>query len=103
MNQPKNFRDLGIKTEVNSLSGDKIKIERVLNTPVTVKRYKIEPSKFQEKGNGKRLVLQIEYNKEVRVIFTGSVVLMDTIQKIPKEDFPFETTIKRTGEYFEFT
>lgn len=103
MTQPKKFSELGIKTEVNSLTGDKIKIERILNTPVTVTRYKIEPSKFQDNGNGKRLVLQIEHNNEARIIFTGSTVLMDTIEKIPKESFPFQTTIKRTGEYFEFT
>lgn len=99
----KQFKDLGIKTNIQSLKGDKIKIERILNKEITVVRYKIEPSKLADKGNGMRLVFQILHNGIDHIVFTGSGVLMDMIQQVPKEDFPFTTTITKTNDYFEFT
>jgi hypothetical protein len=96
----KKFSDFGIKTEVQNFSGDKIKIDRVLNRQIIVHQYKIENSKH---NNGKCLYMQIELDNTKRVLFTGSVVLLDTIQKIPEHNFPFTTTIIRNSEHFEFT
>lgn len=93
------FADFGIKAvESKALLGEKLKIEKVFNTPVEVLDFRIEPSKVT-KGNC--LYLQIEYKGELRVIFTGSVVLLDAIVKVPK--FPFTTTIVKENERYEFT
>jgi hypothetical protein len=62
----------------------------------------VEPSRF-EKGNGKCLHLQIEVNKTFHVVFTGSVVLMDMIEKVPKDKLPFITTIVKENERLQFT
>ncbi|NJE06874.1 hypothetical protein E3E36_12170, partial [Thermococcus sp. M36] len=79
-----------------------IKIDRVLNKQITVEAYKIEQSKF-EKGNGKRLDMQITVDGTKRLLFTGSINLMDMIQQVPSDKFPFTTTIVRENERLIFT
>lgn len=98
----KKFSDFGIKPATNSFVGDKIKIERIMNKEIVVVDFKIQDSKY-DKGNGKRLDMQITVDGASRVVFTGSSVLMDLIQRVPKEHFPFVTTIVRENERFEFT
>lgn len=95
------FEDFNIKVEVTSFIGDKIKIQKVLNKPITVIDFKIEKSKKKENSN--YLTLQIEKAGEKHVIFTGATILMKMIEEIPKDKFPFETTIIRDKEYYEFT
>lgn len=97
-----NFKDFGIKPQSKSFEGDKIKIDRVMNKAILVEAYKIENSKF-EKGNGKCLYIQIFVDNSKRVLFTGSVNLMEMIDQVPKEKFPFYTTIIKENERFEFT
>lgn len=98
----KNFKDLNIEASSASLTGEKIKIDRVLNKPIVVHGYQLKDSKF-EKGNGKCLHIQIEMNGEKRVVFTGSGVLMETIQKVPVDSFPFSATIVKDNDRFLFT
>jgi len=38
----------------------------------------------------------------MRVVFTGSGVLMDIIKKVPASDFPFGATIVKEQDRFEF-
>ena len=88
----KKFSDLGIKANTTGFIGNKIAIRLVVSKPIVIHKYKIEKSNF-EKGSGKRLVLQIEYEQQKRIIFVGSQSLMDMIQQVNESDFPFETTI----------
>lgn len=97
-----NFNSFGIKPNQQGLTGDKIKIDRILNREVIVHDYKIVDSKY-EKGNGKCLHLQIEVAGNMQVVFTGSAVLMEMIDRVPKSEIPFKTTIVREQERFEFT
>ncbi len=99
MNEFKNF---GIKAEVSTLQGEKIRINKVLNYPIIVEKYTISDSKYKEKTD-KCLSLQILKDNKQHVIFTGSSVLISMITKVPLESFPFKTTIVQTNEYFEFT
>src|SRR5205809_1348577 len=98
----KRFSEFGIKPTLKTLVGDKIKIDRILNKEITVTDYRIENSKY-EKGNGKCLYMQIELNNNKHVVFTGSTVLMQLIEQVPKSDFPFQTTIIKDNDHFEFT
>jgi hypothetical protein len=95
----KNFKELGVQAITKSFKGDKIKIERILNREIIVHDFRVAPSKYE----GSRLDLQIEINGNYHVVFTGSQVLKDTIEKVSKEDFPFRTTITKHNEHFEFT
>lgn len=94
----KRFRDFGIKADYKGFIGDKIKISKVLNREIIIHDFKIEDSKF----DGKRLDMQIQIGDTMHVLWTGSIVLMSMIQKIPRADFPFIATIVRENECYEF-
>lgn len=98
MNQ---FKDLGIKPTVKGFTGDKIKIDRILNKAIVVHEYKIEDSKFE--GKGKRLDMQIEVDGAKRIVFTSGTGLIETIKQVPKDKFPFSTVIIKNDERLEFT
>ncbi len=96
-----NFKDLDIKPNITAFVGDKVKVKSLFNQPITILDFKIGPSKA--KPGTELLTLQIERNGEKRVVFTGSTVLMDQINRVPKDKFPLITTIKGDNEYYEFT
>jgi hypothetical protein len=96
------FKDFGIKPTLQSLVGDKIKIERLLNREISVEDYRLEDSKYGT-GGTKCLYMQIVYDKEKRVVFSGSKVLIELIEQIPKTKFPFTTIIVKENDRFEFT
>jgi uroporphyrinogen-III synthase len=96
------FKDMGIDAPETGYTGDKIKLNKILNEQIIVHRFKIEPSKF-EKGDGKRLVLQIEKNGTKYILFTSSTTLKDMVQQVPSSNFPFETVIKMIDERPQFT
>lgn len=98
----KTFKDLNIKTETNYLKGDKIKIARVLNKNILITGFKIQESRYPKNKSGKCLHLQIELEGEKRIIFTGSDVLISTMEQVKNEDLPIDTTIVQEGEHFEF-
>lgn len=95
------FKDFNIKPSIVSFTGDKIKIDRIINVPIKVIDFKIEASK--QKEGTKLLTLQIEKNGIKHVVFTGSKVLTQQVQEVPKDKFPFTTTIIKDNEYFEFS
>lgn len=96
-----NFKDFKIKPKLNGFTGDKIKMARIINTEITVLDFKIEDSTVKE--GTKRLTLQIEKSGTRHIVFTGSKVLMEMIKEVPKEGFPFKTTIIKESEHLEFT
>lgn len=96
------FKDFGIKPALKKFTGEKIKIDKILNREIIVNDWKIEDSKFVDKGD-KCLYLQIDFGGEKRVLFSGSKVLMDMIKQVPIEKFPFSTTIVKQDEHLEFS
>jgi hypothetical protein len=95
------FSDFAIKPNITSFIGEKIPVKKLLNTPIKVLDFKVEPSKKKE---GTRLLtLQIEKGEDKRVVFTGSGVLIDQITRVPKDKFPFTATISGDNDYYEFT
>ncbi|KQS34006.1 hypothetical protein [Dyadobacter sp. Leaf189] len=99
----KKFKELGIQPESKGFEGDKISMDRILNREITVHDYRIENSKYPEKGNAKCLYMQITIGDNKHVLFSGSKVLQDEIQRVSKDDFPFATTIVKENRRFEFT
>ncbi len=95
------FKDLNITPEIKNFTGDKISIKRLFNKEIQVLDFKIEPSK--QKENTELLTLQINYQNEKRIVFTGSTILIQMITKVPKDSFPFTTIIINDNEYYEFT
>lgn len=100
------FSQFDIKAPQKGFEGDKVKVERILNREIVVHDFKIDESKvkaFREKGSAQCLSLQISYNNEMHVLFTGSVVLIDQIKQVPKDKFPFTTTIIKENDRLKFT
>ena len=87
----KKFADLGIIPDQKGFVGDKRSVDWLLNRTIIVHDFKIEPS--TKKPGTTYLQMQIEFEGQKYVTFPGSKSLQEIIQKIPKEDFPFETTI----------
>jgi hypothetical protein len=98
MNTIHSFRELNITTENKVFVGKSIEVEEIQDQEIIVHDYKLGPSKFTERGNGKCLTMQIEYEGAKRVVFSGSGGLMDMIEQVPKDRFPFKTTIVKEKE-----
>lgn len=95
------FKDFNIQPKINAFVGEKIPVQRLFNLEILIIDFKIEPSK--QKKDTELLTLQIEKQGEKRIVFTGSKVLIDQIKRVPKNRFPFTTTIKGDNDYYEFT
>jgi hypothetical protein len=99
-----NFSQFNIKITTIGFEGDKIKMSKILNREIVVHHFNIEDSKiFKDRGSGKCLQLQISFNNEKHVLFTGSSCLIDLIQRVPESGFPFSTIIIEENERYKFT
>lgn len=98
----RSFSDFNIQTRSDRFIGDKIKMLKVLNQEIIVHNFKVDKSKFDNSSSDKCLSLQIEIKGDKYVLFTGSKILTETIQQIPKEELPFKTVISKEGETFQF-
>ena len=97
----KKFSDFGIKPKNQGFVGDKIKMMKIINQEITVVDYKTDASKYE---NSKIcLQLQIKFKGEYYVLFTGSRVLANMIEQVPKYELPFLTTIIKQGEAYQFS
>lgn len=98
------FKQFNIKTPAKGFEGDKIKMAKILNREIVIHDFKVEPSKcFKEKGSGKCLQIQLSVNNTKHVVFTSSSGLIEAIQHVPKDGFPFTTTIIEENDRFMFT
>lgn len=96
-----NFSDFQIEPQVTHFTGNKISLNNVLNVEVIIHKYKVEPSK--KKTGTELLTLQIEKDKTMHVLFSGSTVLIDMIKRVDPNKFPFCTKIVMAGEFPKFT
>lgn len=85
--------------EENPLEGQKISLLELINKEVEVLAYKLNDSK--QKSGTQCLTLQVRYNNELRVLFTGSSVLISQVLKYA-DKLPFEAKIKKINNYFTF-
>jgi len=100
------FSQFNIKTTSKGFEGNKIKMAKILNREITVHGFKIEESKvpaFKEKGSTKCLHLSISFDGEMHIVFTSSVGLIEAIQQVPENKFPFTTTIIEENDRYKFT
>jgi hypothetical protein len=98
------FKQFDIKPTTKGFEGDKIKMQKILNREIIIHDFRIEDSKiYKERGTCKCLHLQISVNDQKHIVFTSSAGLIEMIQKVPENGFPFTTTIVQDGERFLFT
>ncbi len=90
------------------LDGEKAKLDDILNKEILITGYKIKGSKYKKDEFDKCsvpprcLTLQFIINDNKNVIFTGSNVLIEQIEKY-KSEIPFYTIIKKIDRYYTFT
>ena len=93
----KRFSDFA--EEPRPLEGDKIPIDSVLNREVAITNYRIGSTKYARCSQDRCLTLEIEINNEKRVIFTGSGVLIDQMEKYG-DKVPFVAEIVKINKYY---
>lgn len=97
---PKRFSDFA--EEDGPLEGDKVKIDSILNQEILITGYKIKKSKYKKEGIEQCLTVQFQIDEHKKILFTGSNVLIEQIEKYCGE-IPFLTMIKKIDKYYTFT
>lgn len=85
--------------ETKPLEGDKVRLDDVVNIEMVVTGYKITKSKYND---NRCLHLAVSINGTKHVIFTGSTVLAEQVEKYG-EHIPFLTRIIKNKRYYAFT
>lgn len=95
----KHFADFADERQL--LEGDKVRIDEILNTNIIVTGAEITRSKYDSNESGKCLKLQFQRDTTAakEIIFTGSDVLIEQLEKY-KDEIPFQTTIKKINRYY---
>lgn len=96
----KRFSDFAV--EPRPLAGEKIKIDAILNQEVEILACNFGTTRYSKNKTGKYLTLQIRINDDVRVLFTGSDVLIKQMTKYEPE-LPFLAVIVQINRYYTFS
>lgn len=86
--------------ESKTFEGEKKKIEEILNKEILVLDFKLKESKHHQ--DTQYLTLHFKENDTIFILFNGSRVLADQLEKY-KDNFPFYATIKKIGKYYTFS
>ena len=98
MSEYSKFSDFAEEREV--FDGDKKRIDDILNKEILIINFKIKDSKKRENSLYATIHIKIDGNNYV--VFTGSNVLIDQLEKY-KDNLPFYTAIKKIDRYYTFT
>lgn len=96
----KHFSDFAKQEKV--MDGKKAKIESVLNKEIEVIGYKVTESQYKKSNSDSCLTLQFVLDGEKHVLFTGSNVLIEQIEKY-KQEIPFLATIIKVDKFYTFS
>jgi hypothetical protein len=91
---PPRFSDFANEDIV--LDGAKVPIDSILNTEILITGFRLGSSKYQE---GRYVTIQFVVDNERRIVFTGSQVVADQVQRY-QEHIPFLTTVKKINRYY---
>lgn len=95
--KPKRFSDFA--QEVKPMDGAKLKIDDVINREILIIGCKIKESKYSRTNSSNCLTIQFVMDSERYVVFTGSSVLIEQMEKYQHE-IPFLATIKKIDRYY---
>lgn len=98
----KKFSDFA--EEKSQLDGPKISIGDVVNREIVITGHRVKKSKYGRNNSGMCLTLQFEFvdTNEKRIVFTGSDVLIDQVERYA-EEMPFQAIIKKIDKYYTLT
>lgn len=95
----KRFSDIA-KEQI--LDGEKIRIDDIINTEITILKYAIKESRYSKNESGDYLTIQFELNGKKQVVFTGSDVLIEQMKQYG-DQLPFVSTIRKINRYYSLT
>lgn len=85
------------------LEGDKVRLDDILNQEIVITGHTIKKSKYSKNSSGKYLTIQFRVGEsDHKVLFTGSDVLIDQLEKY-QHNIPFTTTIRKINRYYTLT
>lgn len=87
--------------EDGPLEGKKKRIEDILNLEILVLSFKVSKSRYPEKSEY-YVTIQFEFENKKYVIFTGSKVLKEQLEKY-KDKLPFWARIIKRDKYYTFS
>jgi hypothetical protein len=93
----KRFSDFA--QEAKPMDGAKLKIDDVVNKEILIIGCKIKDSKYSKSNSSKCLTIQFIMDDKRYVLFTGSTVLIEQMEKYQHE-IPFLATIKKIDRYY---
>ena len=104
----KKFSDFGIEPNDNRniFQVPVISISEVVNCEIEIVDFE---SGVKTRHGEDRYVVKIKYENVERKFFTNATPIKEVLEKIPKSEFPFITTIKQksfgsgSGKTFQFT
>lgn len=87
---------------ISPLDGSKVKIEDIVNKEIVIIGCKLRKSRYNAERTPECLTLQFEINGQRHIIFTGSIILIEQMQKYQAQ-IPFLTVIKKIDKYYTFS
>ena len=88
-------------TEEKPLDGKKMGVDAVLNKEILILDFRAG-NRSQFKEGGLYTTIQFEIDSERHVLFTGSEVITDQLQRY-KDHLPFVATIRKINKYYTLT
>ena len=96
------MKKFGDFAKENILDGEKLRIDDILNEEIEIINYSVKTSKYPKNNSGKYLTLQLRRENRRYVVFTGSDVLIEQMEKYGNE-LPFLATIRKINRYYSLT
>lgn len=89
-----------VDNDEKPFSGDKVRLNDLINKELIILRYKVRPSKYKDKSD-RCATVQFKYdeNGEEKIFFTGSSVIISQLEKY-NEKLPFLACIKHIDRYY---
>ena len=100
MDGHKRYNDFAEKTDI--FDGEKVKIKDIIDEEILILGYKIKSSKYKKSNSENCMTIHFTQDDTNYVLFTGSAILMEQLEKY-QDEIPFLTTIKKIDKYFTFS
>jgi hypothetical protein len=81
------------------LDGEKTRLDDIINREILIIGHSIKKSRYDKNNSGKFLTLQFELDGDRRVLFTGSDVLIEQVEKYG-DQIPFAAIIKKIDRFY---
>lgn len=89
--------------EPEPLEGTKMKLDNIINKEIVITGHDLKTSRYTKNRSGKYLTLQFMLsnaeNNDPHIVFTGSDVLIDQIERY-SDHVPFIAIIKKINRYY---